>query len=682
MNPIGTGLLLTLGVLVFAVVMAFRLRRLAEMRSEDRFDHPKERLKGLLRYGFGQERMVDPEERTPGIMHVLIFFAFIVLAARTISMFAMGMSRFAYAALADPRHAYFMMHPNAGALYTAFLALKDLVVVFALVGATYFIVLRAVVKPDRMKTSWQAYLILLLIDGLMITELIFSGSILAMNGGTWSEPISSAVAEGLALLNPGLLYPIGKGALLFHLAIIVAFLNFLPFGKHFHVITALPNVYLRRLGPSGKLRTLDLEAEDFGVRAIDDLSWKEGLDLYSCTQCGRCQTHCPTYLTHKPLTHKGVNGSLLEHLDDQAPIVGPILDPATPWACTTCGWCETACPVFIENIPRLIDMRRYKVQVDAEFPPELGRTFYGMERQGNPWGIGRDRRADWASDLGLDEWTVDKAGYEYLFFVGCAGAYDDQQKRVSRALVTILRKAGISFATLGTREVCTGDPARRLGNEYLFQQLARENVDTLNQLGAGTILVQCPHCLNTLKNEYPDFGGPFTVKTHTELLRELIREGRIKLRSAGSKRLTTFHDPCYLGRHNGIYEEPREVLGSLPSLDVVEMQRSRRESFCCGAGGGWMWMEEKIGERMNHHRVNEAALTLAHALDPEVSFPKASDLRRPGLVGLYEGPAPEGTIAVACPFCRTMMHDGIAETRREDQLIVKDIAELVLEDME
>jgi Fe-S oxidoreductase len=687
MNALLASLLVGIGLGFFGIVVASRLRLLAALSDESRLDRPWLRWKSLLVYGFGQRRMVDREERTPGVMHVLIFVAFIVLLLRTLLLFGMAFSSAAMVALTSFQDPFWSDHRTLVGLYQAFLALKELVVLGALIAATYFIVLRAVVRPDRMRTGWQAYLILGLIDGLMITELLFGASRrTVLRGPPWVfEPLTA----GLAALLPhqGWVAALGTAAFWTHLLIIVAFLNFLPFGKHFHVLTALPNVFFRRLSPSGKLRTLDLDREEYGARSVADLTWKEGLDLYSCTQCGRCQTHCPTYLTGKPLTHKGVNNDVLswmlrhqreltEHSSELPPVMGEILDPNTPWVCTTCGWCETACPVFIENIPRLIDLRRYKVLAEADFPVEAQRAFEGMERQGNPWGIGQDRRVDWAAGLGVPEWH---AGLEYLFFVGCAGCYDDGQKKVSRAMVEILRAAGVTFGTLGPRESCNGDSARRLGNEYLFQQLARNNVELLNELGVQSILVQCPHCLNTLKNEYPDFGGRYLVKTHTELIDELIRDGRLRLRpSAGATHAVTYHDPCYLGRHNGVYEPPRSALRAVPGLELIEMQRSRRESFCCGAGGGWMWMEERIGQRVNTNRVNEAALTLAHAADPSVRTPSPTDLRRPGGVGHYHGPSPVGTVAVACPFCRIMLHDGVADTGREEQLDVQDVAELVL----
>ena len=424
---------------------------------------------------------------------------------------------------------------------------------------------------------------------------------------------------------------IGYGAFWLHLALILLFLNVLPYGKHFHIITALPNVLFARLSPVAALRKLDLEAEDasFGTATVKDLSWKEGWDVYSCTECGRCQTHCPTYVTGKPLSHKEVNRAIRHHLVDAAtdltalarakepaareaaaaklPRITEIVPPETFWSCTTCGWCETACPVLIENVPRLVDMRRHDVLVESAFPEEASRVFKGIETQGNPWGIGSNKRTEWCEDL-----AIPRAGdgdFEWLFFVGCAGAFDDRQKKVSRAIVKILREAKVSFAILGDEETCTGDAARRLGNEYLFQMQAQSLTETLNGHGVKKILVQCPHCLNTLANELPQFGGKYEVVHHADLVARLVRDGKLSPGKAAGLGEVTFHDPCYLARWNGITEPPREALRSA-GAEVKEMPRNRREGFCCGAGGGRFWLEEKLGTRVNRNRAEEAAATL------------------------------------------------------------------------
>lgn len=721
MNPVLTGLLVLVGVGFFTRTMLGRLRAMAALGPVpgNRLDRKGERLKALALFGFGQKRMVDPEEFVPGLMHVFIFAAFVVLALRTVSLFVMGFSSGALAVLSNLSDPFWTDFAVLKTPYALYLLVKDLVAAAALVGVAYFFFLRLVVKPDRLTKSNEALLILGFIGALMVTEFLFGASHLREQGVDFSnwEPVTSAVGKLVTPLSTETLHLVGAASFWIHCGIIMTFLNFLPIGKHFHVVIGLGNVFLKALPPeasptvssSAKLSTPNLEKEEFGARTVLDLSWKHALDVNTCTECGRCQTHCPTYLTGKPLTHKGVNQSIKQFLwtneaevpqwrstakktDDgkvmatvegkevEVPaLVGPVLSAETIWACTSCGWCEQACPVFIENVPRLIDMRRYKVQVEADFPSELQRVFEGMERQGNPWGLGQDKRDEWEGDVPLPKWG-DGGTYEYLFYVGCAGSYDDRMKKVSKALAKVLTEAGVKFATLGKEETCTGDSARRGGNEYLYQTLAKANVEAWNAKGIKAIITQCPHCFNTIKNEYPDFGGSYRVISHTELINELLKEKRIKLSRVMNEKLT-YHDPCYLGRHNGVFDAPREVLKAIPGLEVVEMQRSKRESFCCGAGGARMWMEEHTGQRINHNRVNEIANTLAHAKDPSVPLPLATDMKKPGQVGQFAGKA-EGSVAVACPFCHTMVRDGLNDTERGESIKVRDIAELVAESME
>jgi Fe-S oxidoreductase len=726
MSPLVMTILMAVAFAAFGYTMYWRTRSMLVLKAPaiPRFDRIPERIGALMLFGLGQKRMVDPEERTTGTMHVLIFFAFLVVQARSLMMFIMGFSSDAIALLGNLHAQYWNEHPALLTVYGGYLVVKDVFAGLAVIGVVYFFILRLFVKPDRLTKSWEALLILGFIGGLMVTEFVFGASHLREQGITWSsyEPVTSAVGMLLAPVSTETLHLLGSICFWGHIGIILTFLNFLPYGKHFHVITGLPNVALKTLpanpakpiSSSAKLPTPNLEKEEFGVKSFKDLSWKQALDVNSCTECGRCQTHCPTYITGKPLTHKGVNQALKHYLWDnektlsklplfpKAPVEGapapaapaagdaaaapefPNLVPAvlsaeTIWACTSCGWCEQACPVFIENVPRLIDMRRYQVQVEANFPAELQRVFEGMERQGNPWGIGQDKRDEWEGELKLPRWGDGGGPYEYLFFVGCAGSYDERMKKVSRSVVKILNAAGIKFATLGKDETCTGDSARRAGNEYLYQTMAKANVEKFNAAGLKAVITQCPHCFNTIKNEYPDFGGNYEVISHTELINKLLKDKRLRLSNV-MKEKVTYHDPCYLGRHNQVYDPPREALKAIPGLEVVEMQRSKRESFCCGAGGARMWMEEKIGTRINHNRVNEAALTLKHDAEPSTPFPDATALSKPGQVGDYKGPG-TGIIAVACPFCHTMMKDGVADTGREETMKVRDVAELVAESL-
>ncbi|WP_242371391.1 heterodisulfide reductase-related iron-sulfur binding cluster [Anaeromyxobacter sp. SG26] len=665
MSPFLTAAMLVFALAFFAFTMLQRIAPLLALRRDDRLSRTGERLATLLRFGLGQKRLVDPEERGPGLLHVVIFAAFLVLALRTITMFGMGFSEGFHLPLLAPEAPF-------GRVYGL---VKDLVLLAALVGVAGFLWRRLVTKPDRVTLSTEGVVILLFIAGLMVTDLVFEGSELLSRGAPGSA-WGPAGALGRALLAPlpaGQAHALGVLAFWLHLALILVFLNVLPFGKHFHIITGLPNVFFARLPPAVALRKLDLEAEDasFGTATVKDLSWKEAWDVYSCTECGRCQTHCPTYVTGKPLSHKEVNRSIRHHLAEVAPAltaaarakdpaardaalaglppITSVIPPETFWACTTCGWCETACPVLIENIPRLVDMRRQQVLVESAFPDEAARVFKGIETQGNPWGIGSNKRTEWCEDLDVPRAAAGEP-FEYLFFVGCAGAFDDRQKKVSRAIVRILREAKVSFAILGEEETCNGEAARRLGNEYLFQLQAQANVDTLNGYGVKKILVQCPHCLNTIKNELPQFGGRYEVVHHAELIAKLVADGRLTPGAAEGLGPVTFHDPCYLARWNGVTEAPREALGAVAGVKLVEMERNRRQGFCCGAGGGRFWLEEKLGTRVNQNRVEEAARTL-------------------GETG--------GVIATGCPFCLTMMNDGVNETGREEKLKVLDVAEIV-----
>ncbi|HYX20215.1 MAG TPA: (Fe-S)-binding protein, partial [Thermoanaerobaculia bacterium] len=433
------------------------------------------------------------------------------------------------------------------------------------------------------------------------------------------------------------------------------FANYLPYSKHFHIITSIPNVFFMNLQPMGRLAPVDLEnTERFGAQRVEDLTWKQMLDGYTCTECGRCRVVCPTALTGKPLDPKIFIGRVRDAVYEATPsilsatdgrgngatsergvdaatggrrdLIGGWISEDTIWACTMCGFCTTACPVFIiPAVDKIAEMRRYLVLDKAEFPKEVQNAFKGMETNGNPWNISAASRADWAE--GLDVVTMAEAGekqIEVLFWVGCAGSYEDRAKRVSKAFVELLNAAGVSFAILGGEETCTGDSARRMGNEYLFQMLAQQNVETLNNYRIRRIVTNCPHCFNTIGNEYKDFGGNYEVVHGTQLVAELVAAGRLKLTTPIEDTIT-FHDPCYLGRYNGAYEAPRQILRAIPGLEITELPRSRERGLCCGAGGGRMWMEEKLGERINQARMREIA------------------------------DAGTGAVGVSCPFCMVMI---------------------------
>jgi Fe-S oxidoreductase len=448
-------------------------------------------------------------------------------------------------------------------------------------------------------------------------------------------------------------------------------LNFLPLAKHFHVITSLPNVFFRKLEPIGQLSKQDLEnATTFGTSHIDQFTWKQVLDMFSCTECGRCSSQCPATATGKPLAPRqlllDLRDYLYAHQDEviakrvHAPaagngaeppevggnIVGPVITDEVLWSCNVCRACEEACPVMIEYVDKIVDMRRHLVQEEARFPSELTRTFKGMETQSNPWGIGAEKRFDWAEGLGVPT-LAEKPDAEYLYYVGCAGAFDDRNKKTTQAFARVLQKAGVDFACLGVEELCNGETARRLGNEYLYQAMAQGCVETFNGYQVRKIIVNCPHCFNTIRNEFPQFGGTYEVVHAAELVRQLVAEGRLALPPAFGKK-TVYHDSCYYGRFNDVYDEPREVLAKAGAR-VTEMQRHRHFGMCCGAGGGRMWIEEDPDKRVNLLRTDQALGT-----DPEV-------------------------IAVSCPFCMTMLADGIKAKDLEDKVKTLDVMEIVAE---
>src|SRR5258705_4237468 len=715
MAPVLATLIILAGLAVFTFIISSRIRPLLFSRKDVRWDDPAERTERLLVYGLGQKRMPSKPERPAGAAHIWIFVAFIVAQLGTLTSFGL-----AYDA---SFHLPFLAHESW--LGQTYLWVKDIVDLLGTAGVAVFLYYRLAQKKERMTLSWEGVFILCMILGVLWTDIFIDAALLARSGGEspWYLPVSGTVSRWfLQGISPGTATATVTVGILLHIAIVMTFLNFLPLGKHFHIITGLPTVFFQRLTPMGQLSKLDLEkSEKFGVAKLTDLSWKEILDTYSCTECGRCQTYCPTYVTGKPLTHKEVNRAIRHHAQQMAgkmplplwqlarrlnrippvtggghanghgghgdgdghaepaaegavaqsplqlpaelieqmpPLVGEngVLPDETVWACTTCGWCEQACPVFIEHLPRIVDMRRNLVLMESRFPEEAARVFKGMETQGNPWGMGSNRRAEWCADLDLPvAAAMDPSALkdiEYLFFVGCAGSFDDRQKRVSRALVKILKSANVKFCILGEEETCNGDSARRLGNEYLFQALAQQNVETLNRYGIQKIITQCPHCFNTLGVEYPQFDGHFKVLHHSEVIAQLVPDGRLRPGDAQLDEPVTYHDSCYLARHNGISEAPRQALVSL-GIRVREMERSRTETFCCGAGGGRMWLEETIGQRINQNRVDEAARTLGG----------------------------KGTIATSCPFCLTMIKDGIGETGRAEQMEAKDIAELVAQSL-
>lgn len=605
-----------------------------------------DRLKGFVEDAVLQRRIA--KDTVSGLLHRSISWGFAILFIATCLV-----------ALQD----YLGIPTLRGSFYLYFMSLTvDLFGLVAIVGMLIALVRRYGLRPDRlllprMAKSYNVLLALLLI--ILVTGFLIEGLRIAATAdpwGRWSPGgwLASALFRGTEQAQQVALHQV---LWWFHAIIAFTFIAYLPYGVGMHVTSAAANILLKNREGSGVLRPIDLDhSAHFGAGAIDQFTWKDLLDLEACTECGRCQQACPAWATGKPLTPKGVIIDLRDHMrlvadgEESRKMVGEVISQDVLWACTTCGACHQECPIFIEPIPKIIEMRRHLVMEEADFPETMQQALRSMEERGHPFRGTSASRTDWAKGLGVK--TVAENGPpEILYWVGCAAAFDERNQQVAAAFAKLLQRAGVDFAILGEEERCTGDPARRIGNEYLFQTLARENIATLNGYGIKKIVTTCPHGFNTLKNEYPKLGGSYEVVHHTEMLADLVKEGRLR----PEKRMdgvASFHDPCYLGRHNGVYDAPRQVLGAIPGLVVKEMGRCREGAFCCGAGGGLMWFEEKIGKRVSWERTEEAL-----ALQPQV-------------------------LASACPFCLIMFEDALKVKDAIGRTRPLDVAELMAQSVD
>ncbi|MGZ5155594.1 MAG: (Fe-S)-binding protein [Caldimonas sp.] len=661
MSPVGISVLMLVAFTGFAWLAWRKIAIVVALQPEVRWDAPGQRLRSLLVNGFLQRRMVEREWR-PGLMHAVIFIGFMSLLLRKLQLIAIGYRETA-------------SFPDAfGGPFAAFKDGVELAVVAAVLYAFYR---RFIIRPQRLERNREAVLVLSLIFAIMLTDFAFDGFRFALLAGQVPAIahersyafIGAAVANAFSGLSPAAL---GAGYALAYwvqMVTVFSFLVLLPVGEHFHIVTALPTLFFRRGRPANRVPAVDvdklMEATDesemkAGVRTARDLSWKDGLDVFTCTECGRCKDACPTFLTGKPLSQKAVNDSLKHHLVDRRAeiiggdpegrlpaLVGNVISEETLWACTTCGYCEAACPIELEHLDRFFRMRQHQVMIAGEFPHELKKVFEAYESQGNPWGLQADGRGDWAAglDVPVARSAADLAGLDYLFYVGSAMSFDPHGQKIARAFVKVLKRGGVRFAILGAREGSTGECARRVGNEALFRQLAAGLIETLAEVGATRIVTCDPHALNSLRNEYPELGGNYELVHHTRLIAELLEQGRIKV-DASLERVV-YHDPCYLGRHNGEFDAPRAILSRLCSDEPLEFALSREKAMCCGGGGGRMWIDETIGKRINIVRVEQALQT-----------------------------SPQ-TIATACPYCAVMMIDGLAAAGAGERTRTRDLAELV-----
>jgi len=712
-SPTGGWIGTTIFVLLFlAAIALFGLRvgelitLLVKARREDRTDHIDDRIGEFFLVVLGQSGVLrDP---IPGIAHFFTFWGFIVIQFGLLNLI-LG--------------AFNLTLPLIGDNHT-FAIVLDAFIILVFFALLLFAFRRAVIHPKQLFSilhgPWDGYIILGLIFAVILTLALVEGfayaayatahGVAAANNsgawtpiGTWLYPLFS----GLDASADTILYRVFWWL---HIGTILFFLIYLPRSKHLHLMATPFNVFLRSYAPKGALPLLENieEREDYGVSKPEQFTWKQLLDGYACTECGRCNTVCPANLTGKPLLPKdiilgakealfvqsreilGVN-SLYNRLGvagvradetraekeaHHEPMVGGIISNDALWACTTCMACMEICPVAIEHVPKIVDMRRHLVMEESDFPTEVTSLFNNIERNANPWEISNDKRADWAADLGVPLMS-ENPDADVLYWVGCMGSFDKRNQLVATAVAKVLKAAGVNFAILGPEESCTGDPARRIGNEYLWQMMAQQNIEVLNGYGFNTsadhnsnghhpqsngaaavvtkhrtIITACPHCFNTIQHEYPQLGGNYEVLHHTVFIDKLRTDKKINLPENFDQRKLTYHDPCYIGRYNDIYDEPRNVLNVLNSNSITEMKRHRNKSFCCGGGGGRAWMEEKIGKRVNQARVTEALETGAEVL------------------------------AAACPFCITMFDDGIKGVEAEEKMKIEDIAEIVAQAIE
>lgn len=684
------------GVFIVVVVLAlsffsYNAQRLVRYmltvgRPDDRSDNPVTRIRNLFMIGFAQTKILrDP---VAGTLHASVFWGFVVLTIGTAEIIIGGLF---------PGFSYAMILPSP--LYALYTLSQELFALLVLAAVGVLLYRRIVVKPKRLQGdkvhSGDAILILSMIGALMVSLLSLGAFEFAMHPETATifQPASLALSHALTWLPAWGLEAGHATSWWFHAVLILVFLNYLPYSKHLHVLTSLPNTYLANTsgpGVKGAMSYMDLEAEgaeQFGAADVTQLGWKNLLDSYSCTECGRCTAACPANITGKLLSPRKIMINTRQRLMELAPLAtgdfgefehphlaagegadagdetvtaalhNTLLDNYITeeelWACTSCRACVQECPVSIDQLDIINELRRDLVLMESRFPPEIQPAFESMERNGSPWAFNPGDRGKWAEGMDIPtmaEMIERGERPEVLFWVGCMGSFDDRAKKIAVAFARVLQAAHVRFAILGQEEKCNGDPARRMGNEYLYQMLAKDNIETLDRYGVETIVTNCPHCFHQIGNEYPQLGGNYEVIHHSTYIEKLLEENRLPLNGEGRQLTVAYHDSCYLGRYNDVYDAPRETLKrSLPMMTLVEPPRTRSRGLCCGAGGGRMWMEENVGKRINAERTEELLATGADVL------------------------------AVACPFCMTMIGDGV--NGQGSSVPVYDISEVVAQQL-
>jgi Fe-S oxidoreductase len=671
-------------VSLFVYVVKTRIEFIKLGKKVEFDNNVKERMQKIWINVFGQKKLL--KDKKSGAIHVMFFYGFILVQLGAIDFIIKGIKPGA--------------HLPLGPLYPAFTFIQELVTLTILVAVIWAFYRRYVEKLVRLKRNFKAGLVLIFIGGLMVSVLVGNGMGLVWHdeAATWAEPVASVISLAFSWLGETAAIVVFYVAWWAHLLFLLTFLVYVPQSKHAHLIAGPANVYFNRLEKPGKLKKIDFEdesQESFGVGKIEDFTQHQMIDFYACVECGRCTNMCPATGTGKMLSPMDLILKMRDHLTNYGAavtskqpwvptyafagtkgnqlalaasgqgaqeaaatlaynpsLIGEVITEEEIWACTTCRNCEDQCPVMNEHVDKIIDLRRYLVLTEGKLDADAQRAMTNIERQGNPWGLNRKERENWRDareDVHVPTVKeMNKAGeeFEYLFWVGAMGSYDNRSQKIALAFAKLLNEAGVKFAILGNKEKNSGDTPRRLGNEFLFQELATKNIEEFEKAGVKKIITTDPHAYNIFKNEYPDFGLEAEVFHHTEILYELVRDGKLVPKHAVNETIT-FHDSCYLGRYNDVYDPPREILKTIPGVKLVEMERNRETAMCCGAGGGLMWMEEETGHRINVSRTEQAL-----EVNPTV-------------------------ISSACPYCLTMLSDGTKAKEVEEKVSTYDVAELL-----